>query len=116
MQVCHICGKDIPTLVRFCSWCGTAVPRTTPTGLLSPQSLLQNGRYLILKQVGKGGMAAVYKAHDLHLRQRTVAIKEMSQQGLSGQELQKAVDAFIHEAELLARLKHQHLPHIYEQF
>lgn len=116
MQVCHICGKDIPALVRFCSWCGSAVPRTTPTGLLSPQSLLHNGRYLILKQVGKGGMAAVYKAHDLHLKQRTVAIKEMSQQGLSGQELQKAVDAFIHEAELLARLKHQNLPHIYEQF
>ncbi len=116
MQVCLTCGKDIPALVRFCSWCGSAVPQTTSTGLLSPQSLLHKGRYLILKQIGKGGMAAVYRASDLHLRQRTVAIKEMSQQGLSGQELQKAIDAFIREAELLARLKHQHLPHIYEQF
>lgn len=116
MQVCNVCGRDMPALVRFCSWCGSPVPRTTQTGLLSPQSLLHHGRYLILQQVGKGGMAAVYKAQDLQARQRTVAIKEMSQQGLSGQELQQAVDAFIHEAELLGHLKHSNLPSIYEQF
>lgn len=116
MQICNVCGRDIPALVRFCSWCGSPVPRTTQTGLLSPQSLLHHGRYLILQQVGKGGMAAVYKAQDLQARQRTVAIKEMSQQGLSGQELQQAIDAFIHEAELLGHLKHANLPSIYEQF
>jgi serine/threonine protein kinase len=116
VQVCNVCGRDIPAPVRFCSWCGSPVPRTTQTGLLSPRSLLHHGRYLILQQVGKGGMAAVYKAQDLQSRQHTVAIKEMSQQGLSGQELQQAIDAFIHEAELLGHLKHQNLPSIYEQF
>jgi serine/threonine protein kinase len=84
--------------------------------MLPTQSMLHGGRYLILDTVGRGGMGAVYKALDLHLSKRLVAIKEMSQSGLSSPDLQIAVVAFTHEAEILARLKHQSLPHIYEQF
>jgi len=92
------------------------------TGLLPSQSLLSNGHYAQIKnyqlvqKVGQGGMGAVYKAQDLLLNKRVVAIKEMSQNGLVGQELQKALTAFTHEAEILSHLKHQSLPRIYEQF
>lgn len=60
-------------------------------------------------------MGAVYKAQDQR-DQRVVAVKEMSQNGLSGQELENAIRAFTREAALLAHLNHHSLPRIYEQF
>ncbi|MBV9615138.1 MAG: serine/threonine protein kinase, partial [Ktedonobacteraceae bacterium] len=85
------------------------------TGRLPSQMPLYNGRYKIIELQGQGGMGAVYKAQDLH-EQRVVAVKEMSQNGLSGQDLQNAILAFTREAELLANLNHHSLPCIYEQF
>jgi serine/threonine protein kinase, bacterial len=118
VRTCRSCGKDNRDDSRFCSWCGTALSTgsTTLTGLLPAQSLLHGGRFLILERVGQGGMGAVYKALDLQVNKRIVAVKEMSQSGLSGQDLQDAIKAFTHEAEMLARLKHQSLPYIYGQF
>jgi len=73
-------------------------------------------RYRIICQVGKGGFGAVYKAEDMQFGNRYVAIKEMSQSGLSAQELVEATDAFKREALMLAGLTHPNLPRIYEQF
>jgi len=50
-------------------------------------------------------MGAVYKAEDTQLGNRFVAIKEMSQSGLSQQEVKEAADAFKQEAIILARLQ-----------
>jgi serine/threonine protein kinase len=73
-------------------------------------------RYRIIGQIGKGGFGAVYKAMDTQFGNRFVAIKEMSQSGLSHQELIEATDAFKREALLLASLTHPNLPRIYDQF
>ncbi|HEX3639953.1 MAG TPA: serine/threonine-protein kinase [Ktedonobacteraceae bacterium] len=127
MHICKSCQQTSPAGARFCSWCGTVIRgqesrAQSLTGLLPSQSLLNNGHYAQIKnyqlvqKVGQGGMGAVYKAQDLLLNKRVVAIKEMSQNGLVGQELQKALTAFTHEAEILSHLKHQSLPRIYEQF
>src|SRR5262249_28291434 len=78
--------------------------------------VLHKGRFLIVEHIGSGGMAAVYEALDLQLNQRFVAVKEMSQNGLIGPDLQQAISAFTREAEMLSQLKHAGLPHIYGQF
>jgi serine/threonine protein kinase len=92
------------------------MPPGTITGRLPSQALLNNGRYIVIKLLGQGGMGAVYKALDLHAQQRVVAIKEMGQNGLSKQELREAIASFTHEATLLAHLSHPSLPRIYQQF
>ena len=84
------------------------------TGRLPPQTML-GGRYLILKTIGRGGMAAVYQASDTK-GNRVVAIKEMSQENLSPQELTEALDGFRREAGLLQNLKHPNLPQVFANF
>jgi len=116
VYVCRLCGYANQENARFCNQCGAAINTSVPTGLLPSQTLLREDRYCILETVGKGGMGAVYRALDLRLSKRVVAIKEMSQSGLSGQDLQRAIANFMREAELLAHLKHPGLPDIYEQF
>src|SRR5512146_1202277 len=68
------------------------------TGRLPPQTMLRH-RYLILKTIGRGGMAAVYQASDTKTN-RIVAIKEMSQDNLTPEEQREAVASFESEAAL----------------
>ena len=84
-------------------------------GTLAPGFLL-NGRYRIVALAGSGGMGAVYKATDTSLGGRLVAVKEMSEQGLSPQEIIEATEAFEQEAHLLAGLHHPSLPSIHDYF
>ncbi|HEY7346893.1 MAG TPA: protein kinase [Ktedonobacterales bacterium] len=121
---CATCGAANPPEAEACFACGNPPLRAAPpassgsssfTGLLAPQSLLRR-RYRLLAQIGKGGFGAVYQAEDTELGARKVAVKEMSQRGLTPEELQEATQAFRNEALLLAGLTHPNLPRIYEQF
>jgi serine/threonine protein kinase len=85
------------------------------TGQLAPQSMLQQ-RYLIVGQVGRGGMSAVYQAVDTRVGNRRVALKEMSQGHLSPDELVDAITRFQQEATLLSSLHHPNLPRIHDAF
>ncbi len=78
--------------------------------------MLLKERYRIINQIGQGGQAAIYKGQDTGLGNRLVAIKEMSQDGLSPNELQEAADAFKREAHMLADLQHPNIPSIYDYF
>src|SRR2546425_427502 len=128
MKNCPNCGTAVPPHASFCGICGqslktTAIlppaaqhpPALSPTGLLPAAHLLKQ-RYQMLKQIGKGGFGAVYQAVDTHIGNRIVAVKEMSQSGLSPQEIVAATEAFQHEVFLLAGLKHTNLPAIYDYF
>src|SRR6266850_2321369 len=76
--------------------------------MLSPETILQ-GRYRIIRQLGQGGMGAVYEALDERL-DTTVALKETL---FTEERLRKQ---FEREARLLARLHHQALPRVSDHF
>lgn len=76
--------------------------------MLSPETILQD-RYRIVRQLGQGGMGAVYEAVDLRL-DTTVALKETL---FTDERLRKQ---FEREARLLARLHHQALPRVSDHF
>lgn len=76
--------------------------------MIAPQTLLQN-RYLVIKQIGQGGMGAVYLATDQRFGS-TVALKETF---FTDATLRKA---FEREARLLNRLRHPALPNVSDHF
>jgi serine/threonine protein kinase len=67
------------------------------------------GKYRLQRLLGRGGMGAVYEAHDTAL-QRTVALKLMPG-GLGGRSVAKRLER---EAKLLARLRHSAIAQVYE--
>jgi serine/threonine protein kinase len=76
--------------------------------MLTPETVLQ-GRYRIVRQLGQGGMGAVYEAVDQRL-DTTVALKETL---FAEERLRKQ---FEREARLLARLHHPALPRVSDHF
>src|SRR5215210_6097409 len=76
--------------------------------MLAPETILQD-RYRIVRQLGQGGMGAVYEAIDLRL-DTVVALKETL---FTEERLRKQ---FEREARLLARLHHQALPRVSDHF
>ena len=75
---------------------------------LATGAILQ-GRYRIVRQIGRGGMGTVYEAVDLRLGHQ-VAVKQTlsASQGLCKQ--------FEHEARLMASLNHPALPRVSDYF
>jgi serine/threonine protein kinase len=76
--------------------------------MLTADTVLQ-GRYRIIRQLGQGGMGAVYEAVDERL-DTTVALKETL---FTDEKLRKQ---FEREARLLARMHHQALPRVSDHF
>ncbi len=101
---CRSCGKtfDVSSAGMFqevtCPGCGAE--QTVPARL---------GHFLLLKPLGRGGMAAVLQAYDENLG-RFVAIKVMRAE-LHADE--KFVESFLREARAAAQLNHRHVVQIY---
>ena len=130
---CERCGGAMDTKARFCPNCGSGhiqpggrISDTTPipSGLKTTeppppkprsQRMLEQlreatlGDYEILAELGSGGMATVFLAHDLQLDRR-VAIKLMHPSLVSGEGM---VDRFILEARTAAGLSHHSIIPIY---
>ena len=84
------------------------VERLTVRFMLSPDTVLQ-ARYKIVRQLGQGGMGAVYEAVDERL-DTIVALKETL---FADEKLRKQ---FEREARLLARMHHPALPRVSDHF
>src|SRR5215203_5686906 len=76
--------------------------------MLAPDTVLQN-RYRVLRQLGQGGMGAVYEATDQRFN-RTVAIKQAFYNA------DAFGRAFEREARLLNDLRHPALPVVIDYF
>src|SRR3989475_319438 len=125
---CARCGTSLAPGAYFCLRCGTSVP-VAPSGggaTVAPPvrhappvehnaqlDALRHatlGEYEILAELGRGGMATVYLAHDLAL-DRKVAIKVLAPALLLMGE--GMVERFKREARTAAALSHPHIIPIY---
>src|SRR5699024_12532269 len=73
-------------------------------------TILLDNRYEIIKEIGVGGMAKVYKAKD-RLLGRFVAIKVLKDQYAEDDEFAKK---FENEAQSAARLSHVNIVNVYD--
>jgi serine/threonine-protein kinase len=128
LSYCARCGTSLAPGAYFCLRCGTSVPvastggdatvapppRRAPPAQHNAQldALRQAtlGDYEILAELGRGGMATVYLAHDLAL-DRKVAIKVLAPALLLMGE--GMVERFKREARTAAALSHPHIIPIY---
>lgn len=82
-------------------WVKSPEPDEPP---ISPKGV-RFGQYLLLRQIGRGGMGSVYQALHLHL-ERMVAIKVLSSNRMKDQD---AVSRFEREMRAVGRLEHPHI-------
>jgi eukaryotic-like serine/threonine-protein kinase len=69
----------------------------------------QLGDFVLVREIGRGGMGVVFEARQLSLN-RKVALKVL---GLGLGLTEKAIDRFRHEAEAAGRLHHSNIIPIY---
>ena len=112
---CTRCHTPLPDEARFCFSCGSDLsgggvatvvqPRDVTAELQDRLAHVLNGRYVVKKLLGAGGMGAVFLADDLTL-ERTVAIKVLPPD-MSRDE--RVVARFQREAKTAARLDHRNI-------
>src|ERR671915_1065002 len=114
---CSRCGSEITGNSKFCPSCGLDLMATTPvhalaTGALQETDLVREAlaaEYEIIEELGRGGMALVYRARDRHL-EREVAIKVLPFSLAFDTEF---VERFQREARTAAQLEHPSIIPIY---
>ncbi|MDH4351526.1 MAG: serine/threonine-protein kinase, partial [Gemmatimonadota bacterium] len=130
-RTCSRCGTAVVAGAHFCSRCGHDVsgeqsvlatakmapppppkretPVQPPSEILEPLRKATAGDYDIAGELGRGGMATVFLAHDIAL-DRKVAIKVMTPSLVTGAGM---VERFKREARTAASLSHPHIIPIY---
>ena len=116
---CPRCGHPIPVGSSFCPGCGVRTPtgayRLTDEGddfIRESLDQLKAGlaqRYLIERELGRGGMAIVYLARDLR-HNRPVAVKVL----LPEIAILLGPDRFLREIEITARLQHPNIVPVHD--
>lgn len=112
---CFNCGAEVGQPARFCGECGTLVSdpheatlAISPAGeddLLQRVRMVLAGEYEVDRELGRGGMAVVFKATEVGLR-RPVALKILPPDlGLTV----RAVERFKREARTVAELDHPNI-------
>lgn len=77
---------------------------------MSREGKLIDGKYRLLRPIGRGGMSMVYLAVDLKLRKEW-AVKEVKKKG-EGDRSEKVIQSLAAEVSLMKRLDHPALPRI----
>jgi serine/threonine protein kinase len=112
---CPYCDEIIRANAIKCKHCGSILTdHAVPTGEITPESQVKAAlanRFEILEEVGRGGMASVYKAVQKNLN-RTVALKVIHKNLVHYKEF---LERFHREAQLSASLNHPNIVTIYDQ-
>jgi serine/threonine protein kinase len=115
MMECLKCHTPLPDGSKFCFACGADVTGGGTMGGSGAEGLMQRlqrlveGKYKVERMVGKGGMGAVFLAHDLTL-EREVAIKVLPPDISMDEHI---VKRFQQEAKTAAKLDHTNIIPIY---
>ena len=107
-MACSDCGAALPADARFCLNCGTRVQIASPVDADPLRDALERAigfQYRIERLLGRGGMGAVYLAHEFAL-DRDVAIKVLPPEHAGTPQMRAR---FKHEARTAARLTHPNI-------
>lgn len=121
---CPQCGHEVGDAWLVCAWCGQQL--AAPAELAAGERLA-DGRYQVLRVIGRGGFGITYDVGDRRLERR-VAMKELfpesavrhgslvltPPQGRAG--FRAARERFLREARVLARFTHPGIVRVYEVF
>ena len=112
MKICPFCGEEIKAIAVKCRYCGSMLSDDPSSGGVGMTALKQTmaGKYEILGEIGRGGMATVYKARQINL-DRIVALKVLPPQFTHDMEF---VKRFQDEARNAARVTHPNLITIHD--
>src|SRR6266446_952802 len=125
MKKCPYCGTENSNEESFCEHCGGFLDPSTATTTqgesvqasnsqsLTPGSHLQNGRYVIKKMLGQGGMGSIALAGDTRLADKLVVIKELI---ANPDDPTEDVRNFKYEVQTLAHLDHPLIPGVTDHF
>lgn len=111
--ICKKCHGRNPGQSLQCLRCGDMLTsEQTPTQETRDEMVgrLIDNRFRILDRIGEGGMATVYRAHQISVN-REVALKVMKQKYLKNRQLK---ERFLREAVLASRLNHPNTITIYD--
>ena len=114
---CSRCGTQNKDTAKFCDSCGLDLTATTPTGVRAEADVADidmvrqelEEEYEIVEELGRGGMAIVFKAKEKQL-DREVAIKVLPFSLAFDKEF---VERFQREARTSAKLEHPNIIPIY---
>ncbi|NIO49192.1 MAG: protein kinase [Candidatus Aminicenantes bacterium] len=117
---CPQCDLENPNDSRFCSRCGTKI---TPSGkiTLSKESVQSStkefkigstfaGRYMIIEDLGKGGMGSVYKVLDKEVEEK-IALKLLNPEIAANE---KTITRFRNELKIARKISHKNVCRIYD--
>ncbi|NLD77491.1 MAG: protein kinase [Acidimicrobiales bacterium] len=121
---CPQCGHEVGDAWLVCAWCGQQLAAPAE---LAEGTRLADGRYQILKVIGRGGFGITYDVGDRRLERR-VAMKELFPESAvrhgsmvltppAGRPSFKAArERFLREARVLARFTHPGIVRVFEVF
>ena len=119
MAHCAQCAKEVAEGARFCVHCGAQVSDPLARTIMVEEDesdlLLRNltrelaGEYQVERELGRGGMAIVYEAVDVHLGRR-VALKVLPPEMAMRRSM---AERFKREAKMAAALDHPNIVPVY---